>query len=444
MKNSWLIALREWKERISARSFLMLSVVGPLMVLGLIYILFAIGGQSKQHWNILIADPAGIMENKILSRQDDAVSYSFADGYIETKEFEKAKQFQKFDALLEINEKVLSNKSAFVFYREKPSMRMQTRIQYQAERRLEEVLVKQFTKFSISEFRKIKQPLTVGFRNVYDPLDESSDLSGWVGLFYGTVIFIFIFLFGMTILRSVSREKSNRIVEVLLGSVSPKQLMLGKIIGIGLAAFFQFVIWTILIGIGLYFMRENLFPDLLDASKMNITELSNEVLSQTSQEQFFANREYNEFVELVYERINFTFMTGYFILFFIIGYFFYGTLFAAIGASSGSESDGQQFVLPLIFMLCFALYSGYYSMQNPTSSMAILFHYLPFTSPVVVMVKLSQGYETGHFYELFLSLLVLILSALIVLSLAGRIYANGILQFGHRVRLKHLFRWMKN
>ena len=87
MKNSWLIALREWKERISARSFLMLSVVGPLMVLGLIYILFAIGGQSKQHWNILIADPAGIMENKILSRQDDAVSYSFADGYIETKEF---------------------------------------------------------------------------------------------------------------------------------------------------------------------------------------------------------------------------------------------------------------------------------------------------------------------------------------------------------------------
>ena len=444
MKNSWLIALREWKERISARSFLMLSVVGPLMVLGLIYILFAIGGQSKQHWNILIADPAGIMENKILSRQDDAVSYSFADGYIETKEFEKAKQFQKFDALLEINEKVLSNKSAFVFYREKPSMRMQTRIQYQAERRLEEVLVKQFTKFSISEFRKIKQPLTVGFRNVYDPLDESSDLSGWVGLFYGTVIFIFIFLFGMTILRSVSREKSNRIVEVLLGSVSPKQLMLGKIIGIGLAAFFQFVIWTILIGIGLYFMRENLFPDLLDASKMNITELSNEVLSQTSQEQFFANREYNEFVELVYERINFTFMTGYFILFFIIGYFFYGTLFAAIGASSGSESDGQQFVLPLIFMLCFALYSGYYSMQNPASSMAILFHYLPFTSPVVVMVKLSQGYETGHFYELFLSLLVLILSALVVLSLAGRIYANGILQFGHRVRLKHLFRWMRN
>ena len=444
MRNSWLIALREWKERISARSFLMLSILGPLSVIGLIYMLFALGGQTKQHWNVLIADPAGIMENKILSREDDAVSYSFADGYLEIEEFEKGKRFQEFDALLEINEKILSNKTAYVFFREKPSMRMQTRIQYQAERRLEEVLVKEFTKFSISEFRKIKQPLTLGFRNVYDPNDKSSDLRGWVGLFYGTVIFIFIFLFGMTILRSVSREKSNRIVEVLLGCVNPKQLMLGKIIGIGMAAFFQFIIWVILIGLGLYLMRENLFPNLLDASNMNISQLSNEVLTQTTQEQFFSAREYNEFVELVYERINFTFMTSYFILFFIIGYFFYGTLFAAIGASSGSESDGQQFVLPLIFMLCFALYSGYFTLQYPESSLATLFHYLPFTSPVVVMVKLSQGYSDGHFYELFLSLLILLLSSLAVLSIAGRIYANGILQFGHRVRLKHLFRWMKN
>lgn len=443
MKNSWLIALRELKERIGARSFLIMSIVGPLIVLGLIYMLFALGGQSKQHWNVLIADPANIMENKIASSKDESIDYSFADGYIETKEFEKAKRYQEFDALLEINEKILSNKTAFVFFRDKPSVRMQTRIQYQTERRLEEVLVSQFTRFSITEFRKIKQPITISFKNIYDPNDESSDIDGWVGLFYGTVIFIFIFLFGMTILRSVSREKSNRIVEVLLGCVSPKQLMLGKIVGIGMAAFFQFVIWTIFIGLGLYFMRENLFPDLLDASNMNIQQLTQDIVNQSSQEQMFSAKEYNEFVQLVYERINFFDMTAYFILFFIIGYFFYGTLFAAIGASTGSESDGQQFVLPLIFMLCFALYSGYYTLNYPESSMATLFHYLPFTSPVVVMVKLSQGYKDGHSYELFLSLFILIISSLAVLSLAGRIYANGILQFGHRVRLKHLFRWVK-
>ena len=129
MKNSWLIALREWKERMGTRSFILLSILGPLIVLGLIYLLFAIGGQSKQHWKVLIADPAGIMENKISSEKEASIDYSFADGYIETKEFEKAKRYQEYDALLEINEKVLSNKTAFVFYRDKPSVRMQTRIQ---------------------------------------------------------------------------------------------------------------------------------------------------------------------------------------------------------------------------------------------------------------------------------------------------------------------------
>jgi len=443
MKNSWLIALREWKERMGTRSFILLSILGPLIVLGLIYLLFAIGGQSKQHWKVLIADPAGIMENKISSKEEASIEYSFADGYIETKEFEKAKRYQEYDALLEINEKVLSNKAAFVFYRDKPSVRMQTRIQYQTERRLEEILVAQFTKFTMAEFRKIKQPINITYRNVYDPEDKSSDLRGWVGLFYGAVIFIFIFLFGMTILRSVSREKSNRIVEVLLGCVSPKQLMMGKIIGIGMAAFFQFLIWVVFIGFGLYFMRENLFPDLLDAANMNVSQLTQDMLGQNGQDQYFTAKEYNQFVELVYERVNFYNMTAYFVLFFILGYFFYGTLFAAIGASAGSESDGQQFVLPLIFMLCFALYSGYYTLNNPESTMATVFHYLPFTSPVVVMVKLSQGHPEGHAYELYLSMFTLILSSLGVLYLAGKIYANGILQFGHRVRLKHLFRWVK-
>jgi len=257
------------------------------------------------------------------------------------------------------------------------------------------------------------------------------------------MIFVFIFLFGMTILRSVSTEKSNRIVEVLLGSVTPNQLMLGKIIGVGLTAIFQFLIWLIVIGFGLYFMRETLFPNMLEATNLNITQMTAEVQNQTYQEQFFTAKEYNQFVQLIYERINFTTMTVYFVLFFIVGYFFYGALFAAIGATTGSENDGQQFVLPLIFLLIFALYGGYYVLENPEGPLTQLFHYLPFTAPVVVMVKLAQGYAPGHAYEIYLSLLILIISTFLVLNLAGRLYANGILQFGHRIRLKQLFQWVK-
>jgi ABC-2 type transport system permease protein len=442
MRNSWLIARRELKERIGARSFLLFSIFGPLLILVGAYLLFAFGGEGKQRWNVLISDPTGIMDAKILANEDNSITYSFANDYIELEEFRDAKQFQPFDAMIEINEKVLSNKTAFIFFREKPSVRMQTRLQFHIERRLEEVLVAEFTNLSVSAFRKIKQPLNIAFRNAYDPLDEASDLRGWVGFFFGAVIFLFIFLFGMTILRSVTLEKSNRIIEVLLASVRPNQLMAGKIIGIGIAAFIQFAIWIVVIGFGLYFLRETLFPDLLDAANMNVAQMTEEVKQQTN-EYFFATKEYNEFVDLVYERVQFGTMTAYFLLFFVVGYLFYGAFFAAIGATSGSESDGQQFILPIIFILCFALYAGYFALENPESSLVTFFHYLPFTSPVVVMVKLSQGYAPGQGYQLFLSLFILLISSIFVLLIAGRLYKNGILQYGHRIKLSLMWKWLK-
>ena len=444
MKNSWLVAMREFKERIGARSFILFSVIGPLLILGLVYILFALGGNSKQHWNVLIADPAGIMDNKIMAGVDENVSYSFADGYIELEEFKDAKKYQQFDALLEVNEKVLSNKTGFLFYRNKPSVRMQTRIQYQYERRLEEVLVKEFTDLSVKEFRKIKQPINVSFRDVNDPKGEASNLNGWAGFFFGTLIFIFIFLFGMTILRSVSREKSNRIVEVLLASVSPRQLMMGILIGIGFAAFLQFAVWMLIIGAGLYFMRETLFPDMLDAAKMNIQELTLSANDLSYQEQYFAAREYNQFVELVFNQVQFGNTILFFLLFFVGGYLFYGSFFAAVGATMGSESDGQQFVIPIVLLLILSLYSGYYVMNYPDSDLASILHYLPFTSPVVTMVKLHMGYEAGHAYEIILSFLVLIISSFLMLMIASRLYKNGILQFGHRLKFKHILKWLKN
>ena len=443
MKNTWMIAMREFKERIGTRSFILFSVLGPLLVIGLVYMLFALGGQSKQHWNVLVADHNGLFESKIMAGEDESITYFFANGVIELDEFKDGKKYQEYDAMLEVNGKVLTNKTAFLFYRNKPSIRMQTRIQFQYERRLEEILVERFTEMSLKKFRTIKQPIGVNFSDVNDPDGQANDMTGWAGFFFGALIFLFIFLFGMTILRSVSREKSNRIVEVLLASVSPNQLMLGKIIGIGLAAFVQFIIWIAIIGLGLYLMREHLFPDALDAANMNVKQLLLDANDTTYQEKYFAAREYNEFVNLVYDRIQFANTIGFFFVFFVAGYFFYGAIFAAIGATMGSESDGQQFVIPIVILLCLSLYAGYFTMNSPDSGMATLLHYIPFTSPVVVMVKLYQGYEPGHMYEIYLSLIILIISAFGVMAIASRLYRNGILQFGHRVRLKHIFKWMK-
>jgi len=435
MRNSWLLAKREIRERIGSRSFLFMSIFGPLVILLLGYLLFTYGGEGKQHWKVLIADPTGIMDNKILAKEDGMLTYAFADSYIEMEEFRDAQQFKSFDAMVEINEKVLSNKTAFVFFRQKPSVRMQTHLQFQVERRIEEVMIKRFTKLSVRDFRKIKQPLNVAFRNVYDPMDEASDMRAWAGFFFGCIIFVFIFLFGMTVLRSIATEKTNRIVEVLLASVNPRQLLSGKIIGIGLSAFIQFAIWIGVIGVGMFVMRLYVFPDLFDASNFELLQNGDGVQSSIM--------EYNEYLNLVFERLQFGNLLFFFSLFFVGGYLFYAAFFSAIGASSGSESDGQQFVIPIILLLGSSVLAGYYTILNPESQLAGWFHYLPFTSPVTVMVRLTQGYGPGEGYQIWLALFILLSSSFAMLFVAGRIYKNGILQFGHRLRLSLLFKWFK-
>jgi ABC-2 type transport system permease protein len=443
MNKSLIVAKRELKERIFSRSFLLMAMSGPILVLSFTYLLFALGGKNKANWKVLIVDPISIMEGKIMAKEDASITYFFANDYIEIEDFKSGKKYQDFDALLEVNEKILSNKSAFLFYREKPSNKIAARVQYQFERRLEEIMVQRFTDLSLTKFRQLKQPINLSFRNVYDPKDEASNLNAWVGFVFGVGIVLFIFMFGMTILRSTMKEKSNRIVEVLLASLNPKQLMLGKIIGIGFAALIQFSFWVIIIGLGLYFMRETLFPDLLDASKMNFAHMSDEVKNQSMQEMMFSAREYNQFVELVYESINFENMLFYFVLFFVVAYFFYASFFATLGALSGSESDAQQFVIPLLFILFFAIYAGHFCINNPNHSFSSLYSYLPFTAPVVCMVKLAQGYAEGQSYQLFVSLFILLISAFFMLWISGRLYQNGILQFGHRLRFKHIIKWIK-
>lgn len=427
MRNSITIAGRELRERIGSRSFWFLAIFGPLVVLLLTYMLFVIGGKEQQKWKVLVVDHKNVMDHKIMAKEDPNITYFFVNDVLEINDFAENEKFQKYDAMVEINEKVLANKTSFVFYREKPSMVMAMNIRYHVERRLEELIAEEYTDLSAAEFRKIKSPLQLNFKDCYDPMGVAMELSGYVGLFFGCIIVLFVFLFGMSVLRSVAREKSNRIVEVILASVHPSSLLLGKIVGIGLSAFVQFGLWMLIIGGGLYVMRTELFVDMFDPSNLS---------AQTSVA-------YNEFVSLVFERIQYQAILPYFIFFFVAGYLFYGAFFAALGAVSGSESDGQQFLLPLIALLLFSIYAGYYVVEHPSGTWTTVLSYLPFTAPVVMMVRLAQGFAPGEIIHLFLSLFITIIFALLVLMMAGKLMKNGLLQFGHSIRLRTIFTWLK-
>jgi ABC-2 type transport system permease protein len=170
---------------------------------------------------------------------------------------------------------------------------------------------------------------------------------------------------------------------------------------------------------------------------MVANQLSGEVLES----QNWSNQ--GPFVELIYQKIQFSNMLVFFVLFFLTGYLFYGAFFAMIGASMGSESDGQQFIIPITLLLLASLAAGYFVIYFPDSSLSTWFGFIPFTSPVVMMVELSNGFGEGEAWRLYFSLFLLLISSFLMLFLAGRIYKNGILQFGHRLRFGMFLKWIK-
>ncbi|WP_107039002.1 ABC transporter permease [Brumimicrobium mesophilum] len=430
-----LIAKREIAERFQNRSFKWLMVIGPLAVLGMIYLFLSTTTSTNKEWKVLLMDQEEIFNAKLTANPPKNLNFDFINAFVDYEEFAHEERYQNYDLSVWINEKIVSNKKVIVSYRERPPESIQRQIIYLVERRMEEIMVDQFTDLSIEKFREIKQSLNFTFTDVYDPKNEKSTTESWVGFSFGALIILFVFMFGMTILRSVSREKSNRIVEVLLSSVNARQLLTGKVLGVGFSALVQFAVWTIIVGTGLYLFRQSLFPDMFSASLV-ADEVANADISYD-----LANQ--SPFVELIYSQIQYMNMLVFFSLFFIGGYIFYGSFFAMIGASMGSESDGQQFIIPLTLLLFISVLSGYYVVYYPSTTLSTWLGFIPFTSPMVMMVELSNGFQEGSVWKLILSISILFVSAFFMMIIAGRIYKNGILRFNHRLKLRMLIKWTK-
>ena len=301
MTKFWLITQRECKERLSQRGFWWMLVLGPLVVLLLLLSLLYAADQGKEKIKVLIADPGQIMEHKVLAQQEKYIEYYFLDSYLELNEFEQAKAYKDFDVLLELNEKVLNNKKCFVFYREQLSMDTRMQLKFEVERRIEEILANEFSALSAQAFRNIKQGLIFDFRDLDDPKNEAKETSSWTGFAIGAFILLFVGIYGMTIFRATVKEKSSRIVEVLLASVKPQQLMMGKIAGIGLVALLQLFGWVLILGLGFWVLRHTLFVDILDPKYWQGT----------------AGVRLNPLSDLLFEDLNYGFLFVHFLLFFI-------------------------------------------------------------------------------------------------------------------------------
>ena len=413
MSKFLLLTKREIQERLGQKGFWYMLVLGPLVLLLLLVAILKAADEGKQELKVLIADPGQIMAHRLMAQDEKNIHYYFIDDYLEMQEFEKAKAYQEFDVLLELNEKVLNNKKCFVFYRDQLGLDARMQLKFQVEKRMEELIASQHSTLTEQAFRQIKQGFVFDFRDLQDPKNESKEANAWAGFVIGAFILFFVGLYGMTIFRATVREKSNRIVEVLLASVRPQQLMLSKITGIGLVALLQLLGWAVALSIGLLFLEQTVFLDVFDPSNWGEA----------------APQRLNPLSSLVFEQLNLPFLLLHFILFFAASFLFYGSLFAVLGARSSADADGQQFLLPLIFMVAFGIFAGIYAIYYPNTTLTEVLTYLPFSSPVLAFITLAKGATVVGYTTTMLSLLILLGAALLLLKLAGRWYKQHILKF---------------
>jgi len=270
-----------------------------------------------------------------------------------------------------------------------------------------------------------------------DKKESDVEVSTALGFFGGILIYMFIFLFGAQVMRGVIEEKTNRIVEVIISSVKPFQLMMGKIIGIALVGLTQFLLWVILTGSIYSIFMATVVKDKFSAD--NIERIMQQSPEGTAVEDIDQLRETQQIVQRV-GMINWGLMIPCFIFYFLGGYLLYGAIFAAIGGAVDSEADTQQFMLPISAPLIFSFVMAQHVLNDPNGTLAIWLSMIPFTSPIIMMVRLPFGV---HYLELIASMLLLICGFILTTWGAGKIYRTGLLMYGKRPTWREIFRWLR-
>ena len=261
--------------------------------------------------------------------------------------------------------------------------------------------------------------------------ESSTDIAMVLGLILSLFTYMFVLMYGAMIMNSVIEEKTNRIVEVVVSSCRPFQLMLGKIIGVGLVGLTQMAIWIVLLAI-----VGTVAGGALGLTGAGAGAMSPDAMAAASgadmgmMESFMRQAMSINYVPIILN----------FVLYFIGGYLLYSSLFAGLGSAVDQPSDSSQFTTPVILIMLIAFYAGMACMENPSGPMAIWCSIIPFTSPVVMMIRLPFGVPT---WQLILSLVLLFGTALAITWLAARIYRRGILHYGKKASFKDLFKWIK-
>ena len=415
-----------------------MTILGPVLMAGLILApILLMDSSDEEKKEIWVCDENNLFEPQF--EDVDGTDYQFfKKDLAEVKErFNSSEGY----ALVHIpkfeNQNIDVLESSVKVYVHKPmSLSNQNQISNNIESVIESIKLKQegLTRDIIDRTRSNVNLNTIILGESGSEKTGSTEVSMGISMFGGFLIYIFIFLYGAMVMRGVMEEKTNRIVEIIISSVKPIQLMMGKIIGIALVGFTQFALW-----VSLTFIISSVATSLLvNPADINPVDMANgsEIMIQEVE----TNQSGLPLVFEQLESINITFLLAMFLFYFIGGYLMYGSLFAAVGSAVDSETDSQQFMLPITIPLIFSFIALQTILENPDSSLAFWCSIIPFTSPIVMMGRLPFD---PPLWELGLSMVLLIVGFVFTSWLAGRIYRVGILMYGQKVNYKTLWKWIK-
>ncbi len=427
-----LIIWREFTTRVRKASFLIMTILGPVLIAGGITLAAYLGLQETDHHNVLIVDKAGIIGDL---RNTEGITY-----HLDHREWSDA-DFKKspFTVMVDVNEDILNTNTVLFFYRDLPSLNIQRSISGELERSVE---LAKLRGESIDEeaYRRVRKSLVVKLFDIDKVGVESLEQErAGIGFFFGYFMFIFIFLYGVQVMRGVMEEKQNRVVEVLISSVRPFQLMMGKIVGIALVGFTQFMLWIIITVTLITVGSTLLLKDRIDPMSVANTPMTAQMQEQLGAQAAMPDVNDVKIVQAL-KQIDLPLTLGMFIFYFIGGYLLYSSLLAAIGSAVDSESDTQQFMLPVTLPMIGALIIAQIAVYNPGSPAVIWCSLIPFTSPVVMMVRVAMG--SAPIWQLFLSMFLLIGTFLFTTWFAGRIYRTGILMYGKKASWREMGKWL--
>lgn len=436
MSKIWLIIKREYLTRVKKRTFILSTILTPLLFAGIIATVILITIKNVSEEKIAVRDSSGYFKTKLKSTK--TIKFDFNDS-VNDANFDK----QGYSGILYMPFTDKNQSDSFIIYTKKNlSIMAEGSIDDQITTAIENRMLDSMYKINTNILDTIRQQAkSAKIKSEIKKADNTTEKGNSgkayaIGYAAAFLIYITLFIYGAMVMRGVMEEKMNRIAEVIVSSVKPFQLMIGKIIGIGAVGLTQFFMWIILMSIFMVVFNSFIPADVMHQVQNNMP--MNGGMVQASQSAINMAKFSNEF-----SSINWFLILGCFIFYFLFGYLFYAALFATVGSAVNEDpQDAQSLMLPVTMPIILGIIIMINAITNPTSTLAVWSSMIPFFSPIVMMARLPFGVPgTVPYWQLGLSMLFLVLGFLGTTWLSAKIYRTTILLYGKKVTWKEMLKW---